>query len=84
MLAAKYTAKDRWRQVLNEAARIERKHLLTREPAISDTQRGLMERASLTLVIPEAVRRRYGADAQSGILSVRGFLVELRGLKAGW
>lgn len=84
MLAAKYTAKDRWRQVLNEAARIERKHLLTREPAISDTQRGLMERASLTLVIPEAVRRRYGADAQNGILSVRGFLVELKGLKAAW
>ena len=35
MLGAKSTLKDRWRQVLSEAARIEDKHLLTLEPGIS-------------------------------------------------
>lgn len=35
MLAAKTTAKDRWQQILSEADRISRKHLLTLEPSIA-------------------------------------------------
>lgn len=35
MLGAKTTIKERWRQVLEEANRIERKHLITLEPAVS-------------------------------------------------
>ncbi len=35
MLGVKSSCKDRWRQVLAEARRIERKHLLTLETAIS-------------------------------------------------
>src|SRR5690606_34226989 len=38
MLASKSTCKDRWRQILNEAARIPDKHLLTLEPSISENQ----------------------------------------------
>ena len=38
MLGAKSTCKDRWRQVLAEAAKIPRKHLLTLEPRISSAQ----------------------------------------------
>ena len=38
MLASKSSCKDRWRQVLAEAARIKRKHLITLEPAISTHQ----------------------------------------------
>ena len=38
MLGAKSTCKDRWRQVLGEAAKIPRKHLLTLEPGISEPQ----------------------------------------------
>lgn len=38
MLGAKSTCKDRWRQVLSEAGRISRKHLLTLEPSISTNQ----------------------------------------------
>lgn len=38
MLGVKSTCKDRWRQVLSEAARIERKHLFTLEPGISENQ----------------------------------------------
>ncbi len=38
MLGAKSTCKDRWRQVLAEAAKIPRKHLLTLERGISEPQ----------------------------------------------
>ncbi|MCH8013936.1 MAG: hypothetical protein IH823_03975 [Candidatus Dadabacteria bacterium] len=36
MLGIKTTCKDRWRQVLNEAARIKSKHILILEPGIID------------------------------------------------
>jgi hypothetical protein len=38
MLGVKSTCKDRWRQVLAEADRINNKHLLTLEPGISENQ----------------------------------------------
>ena len=51
MLGAKSTLKERWRQVLSEAARIKRKHLLTLEPGISEAQTTEMEAKSLQLVL---------------------------------
>lgn len=77
MLAAKYTAKDRWRQVLNEAERIEHKHLLTLEPAISAKQMRLMATAKLHLVIPSPIRARYPAIQAREVLTVREFLTEV-------
>jgi hypothetical protein len=76
MLAAKFTAKDRWRQVLNEAKRITPKHLLTLEAGISSKQLKLMAAASLILVIPNSIRARYGSAA-SEIRSVGAFLLEV-------
>ena len=38
MLAAKTTCKDRWRQILNEADRIQTKHLLTLQEGVSENQ----------------------------------------------
>jgi hypothetical protein len=74
MLAAKFTAKDRWRQVLNEARRIKKKHLLTLEAAISIKQMRLMADASLTLVIPAPIRARYATEQAGQILIVGEFL----------
>ncbi len=81
MLAAKFTAKDRWRQVLNEAERIKQKHLLTMEAAISTSQMGLMSHASLTLVIPAAIRAKYPTVQRDAIMTVAGFLDELSSLQ---
>ena len=80
MLAAKHTAKDRWRQVLNEARRIPAKHMLTLDAAISDKQMTLMKHASLQLVIPRSIRSRYKPLSQNGILTVQEFLFELQDL----
>ncbi|WP_341684654.1 type II restriction endonuclease [Limnohabitans sp.] len=61
MLGAKTTCKDRWRQVLTEAAKIPEKHLFTLETAISENQLREMQAASLTLVSTPTVLATYQA-----------------------
>lgn len=61
MLGAKTTCKDRWRQVLTEAARIPEKHLFTLETAISLNQLQEMRGSSLVLVSTPAVLATYKA-----------------------
>lgn len=74
MLGVKSTLKDRWRQVLTEANRISRKHLLTLEPGISVNQTEQIKAASLQLVIPLAIHASYAPRQQSDLLSVESFL----------
>ncbi len=49
MLGVKTTAKDRWRQILSEASKIESKHLVTLEPAISRNQTDEMKNSLVQL-----------------------------------
>lgn len=78
MLGAKSTCKDRWRQVLAEAEKISRKHLLTLEPGISEPQTNQMEASHLQLVVPAPVHGSY-TDAQRGWLwSVGDFIGDVR------
>ena len=63
MLGAKTTCKDRWRQVLTEAARIPEKHLFTLETAISENQLREMRGASLMVVSTPAVLATYTAPS---------------------
>lgn len=63
MLGAKSTCKERWRQVLAEADKIPKKHLLTLEPGISEPQTEQMEASNLQLVVPHDIHRSY-TDAQ--------------------
>ena len=78
MLGAKSTCKDRWRQVLAEADRIERKHLLTLEAAISTFQTDEMTDKNLQLVIPLSIHRTYTEKQQAWLYSVADFLHEVR------
>ena len=59
MLGAKSTCKDRWRQVLVEAAKIPEKHLLTLEPGISESQTDQMDATNLQLVVPRSIQDSY-------------------------
>ena len=52
MLAAKFSLKERWRQIFSEAARIEEKHLLTLSPRISVHQTDQMKAGKVQLVVP--------------------------------
>ena len=74
MLGAKATCKDRWRQVLSEAAKIRDKHLLTLEPGISENQTNEMRTQSLQLVVPAGIHATYRASQQSWLMTVEGFL----------
>ena len=78
MLGAKSTLKDRWRQVLSEAERIEHKHLLTLEPGISENQTDEMRAKHLQLVIPRALHSTYRLTQQAWLISVADFIPVVR------
>jgi EcoRII C terminal len=74
MLGVKSTCKDRWRQVLAEAKKIDHKHLLTLEAAISQHQTDQMRDEKLQLVLPKSLHRTYTASQQNWLLDVTGFV----------
>lgn len=74
ILGVKTTAKDRWRQVLSEAARIPGKHLITLEPAISRNQTEDMRANHLQLVIPQPLIDTYLPSQQQHLIDLRTFI----------
>ncbi len=82
MLGAKSTCKDRWRQVLAEASKIPRKHLLTLEPGISEPQTAQMENSDLQLVVPESIQASYTEDQRAWLWNLGDFIRDAR-VRAG-
>ncbi|QQT32873.1 hypothetical protein I6I99_10035 [Sphingobacterium multivorum] len=74
MLGVKTTAKDRWRQVLSEADRISRKHLITLEPAISKNQTDEMIAQNLQLIIPSPLHQTFSQPQLDYIIDLRSFV----------
>ncbi len=79
MLGVKSSCKERWRQVLAEARRIPRKHLLTLEPGISENQTGEMASNELQLVLPAGLHGTYTDAQQSWLMSVKEFIYFIKG-----
>lgn len=75
MLGSKTTCKDRWRQVLAEAQRIDEKHLFTLETSISTNQTNEMKSNNLQLVVPSPLHNTYSIDQQSWLLSLKSFII---------
>lgn len=80
MLGVKSTCKDRWRQVLAEADRINDKHLLTLETAISTHQTDEMAAKRLQLVLPRGLHQTYTPAQQAWLIDLADFtgLVRVR------
>jgi len=74
MLGVKSTCKDRWRQVLSEADKIQNKHLLTLEAAISENQTSEMQSQNLQLVVPTAIRNTYSESQQRWLMNMDDFV----------
>ena len=74
MLGVKSTLKDRWRQVLSEAVRIDTKHLLTLEPGISENQTDEMQAKKLQLVLPKQLHTTFRLTQQAWLMSVSGLI----------
>ncbi|MEQ8710809.1 MAG: type II restriction endonuclease [Rhodospirillales bacterium] len=74
MLGVKSTLKDRWRQVLSEAERIDKKHLLTLEPGISENQTSEMQAKNLQLVLPRKLHKSFRTSQQAWLMDISEFL----------
>lgn len=81
MLAVKTTCKDRWRQILNEAARIERKHLLTLQEGMSERQFNEMVESRVQLVVPDPLHKKLSAKIRSQVMTLERFIDEAKHLE---
>ena len=73
-LGAKTTCKDRWRQVLNEADRIDTKYLFTLQQGVSSNQLMEMKHENLVLVVPEANRNCFDPAFRDDLFSLKQFI----------
>ena len=78
MLAVKTTVRDRWRQILQEAARIDTKHLLTVQEGISEEQFAQMAEANVQLVVPEPLVVRYPRAVRAQLQTLESFIADIR------
>lgn len=74
LLGAKTTCKDRWRQVLSEGDRLNKKYLITLEAGITTTQTDEMKAKDLQLIIPNPIKVSYTSKQQNWLLSVSDFI----------
>lgn len=73
-LGAKTTCKDRWRQILNEANRIETKYLFTLQQGISTNQLKEMKHENVRLVVPAAYKTSFAREFHSEIETLSSFI----------
>ncbi len=78
MLGVKSSCKERWRQILPEAARIKNKHLFTLEPSISVNQTDQMKEHRVSLVIPQKIHKTFAPDQQEWLINLENFISETR------
>jgi type II restriction enzyme len=78
VVGVKTTCKDRWRQVLNEARRVHRKHILTVQQGISAKQLAEMRDSGVSLVVPQKLHSMYPAVDRMEVLTVRQFVNTVR------
>lgn len=78
VLGAKTTCKDRWRQVLTEADRVDVKFLFTLQQGISKNQLKEMNDSHLTLVVPHKYIDYFPKEFQSDIIDLCGFIGMVR------
>ncbi len=79
-LAAKTTCKDRWRQVLNEADRLQNKpkYLCTLQQGISGAQMDEMQAENVILVVPQPYIKSYPTDRRDRIWTLDRFVRYVR------
>jgi hypothetical protein len=74
MLGVKTSVKERWRQVIDEAARIPQKHLFTLSEGVSPDQFDQMQGAGLRLVVPSANMDSFPAAIRPQLLTLADFV----------
>jgi len=82
MLAVKTTCKDRWRQIVKEADRIDEKHLLTLQEGVSENQFKEMVDAKVRLVVPAKIIDAYPKSIRPHLQTLESFIGDVRLLTA--
>jgi type II restriction enzyme len=77
-LAVKTTCKDRWRQIISEAEKINDPYLFTLQEGISSNQYSEMKSKNVTLVVPKPLHKRYPKDVRDEITSLSDFISEIK------
>ncbi|MBB2954939.1 hypothetical protein FHX77_000319 [Bifidobacterium commune] len=81
MLASKTSLKDRFRQVADEAVRIQDKHLFTMTPGdVTDSKLKQMDELHIHLVMPQQVKGTYDDTIQSETMRFSDFIQEIEEL----
>lgn len=78
MLAVKTTCKDRWRQILNEADKIEKIHLFTLQEGVSPQQFSEMSKNNVTLVVPEPLHNKFPEKLREKLMTLEAFIEEAK------
>lgn len=74
ILGAKTTCKDRWRQVINEADRVDERYLFTLQQGISKNQLKEMADENVKLVVPESHVDSYPEEYRESLNTLNGFI----------
>jgi hypothetical protein len=82
MLAVQTTCKDRWRQVMNEADRVQEKHLLTLQEGVSENQFREMVEAKVQLVVPAKLIDSFPKSVRPHLQTLESFIGDVRLLSA--
>jgi EcoRII C terminal len=78
MLASKSSLKDRWRQAIKEADRIEQKHVFTLERGISIPQTDEMKHQKVQLVLPKALHASYREEQRNWLWDLSMFVAVVK------
>lgn len=78
VLGVKTTCKDRWRQILSEADRVDVKYLFTTQAALSKNQLAEMRAANVELVVPREFIPNFPIEYRSGIHNLHSFINVVR------
>lgn len=82
MLALKTTLRDRWSEVVIEADKIKKKHVLTLDQGVSENQFKEMVQADLQLIVPLPLHKSFPPTVREHLMTLDGFVAECRAL--GW
>lgn len=78
MLGVKTTCKDRWRQILSEAAKIDVKHLFTLQEGVSLNQYQEMRDAGVLLVSPKGIHAKFPSSIRPHIMTLSDFIADTK------
>lgn len=73
-----FGAGHRWRQILNEADRIEKKRLLTIQEGVSGAQFREMVNAKVQLVVPTPLKKTFPSSIQEHLQTIESFVADVR------